>query len=68
MMPLEFIHLNENGNRSWRFIVLGGSLSGQLLGIFEQVEDLNEHVLSKMRGKILGCNSCPCSIFLNLRI
>ena len=68
MRPLELTHLDENGNPSWRFIALGESLSGQLLGILEQVEDLNGHVLSKMRGKILGYNSCPCSIFLNLRI
>ena len=24
--------------------------------------------LGNMRGQILGCNNCPCSIFLNLRI
>ena len=54
---LEFTHIDENGNPSLRYIVLGGSLSGQLLGIPEQVEDLNGNVLSKMRGKILGCNT-----------
>ena len=56
MRPLDLTHINENGNPSWRFIALGESLSGQLLGILEQVEDLNGHVLNKMRGKILGYN------------
>ena len=60
MRPLGLIHLDENGNPSWRFIALGESLSGQLLGILEQVEDLNENVLSKMTGQILGYNICPC--------
>ena len=68
MGPLEHTHLDENGNPSLRFIALGESLSGQLLGILEQVEDLNGHVLSKMREQILGYNSCPCSIFLILRM
>ena len=68
MRPLELAHLYENGNPNWRFIALGGSLYGQLLGILEQVKDLNEHMLSKMGGKILGYNICPCSIFLNLRM
>ena len=40
-----------------RYTVLGESLSGQLLGNLEQIEDLNGHVLSKMRGKILGYNN-----------
>ena len=53
MRPLEYTHPNENGNPNLRHIALGESLSGQLLGILEQVEDLNGHVLSKMRGKIL---------------
>ena len=68
MRPLELTHLDENGNPSWRFITLGKSLSGQLLGILEQVEDLHEHMLSKTGGKFLGYNNCPCSIFLNLRM
>ena len=68
MRPLELTHLDENGNPSWRFIALGESLSGQLLGILEQIEDLNEHILGKMGGKILGCNDFPCSIFLSLRM
>ena len=68
MRPLEFTHPDENGNSSWRFIALGESLSGQLLGILEQVEGLNEHIMCKMGGKILGYNSCPYLIFLNLRI
>ena len=46
---------------------LGESLSGQLLGKLEQIEDLQEYVLSKMRGKILGYNSFPYSIFLNMK-
>ena len=50
MRPLEFIHPDENGNPSLRYIVLGESLSGQLLDILEQIEDLNEHMLSKMGG------------------
>ena len=58
MRSLEFTHLNENGNSSLRYIALGENLSGQLLGILEQVGDLNGHVLSKMRGKILGYNCC----------
>ena len=68
MRSLEFTHLDENGNPSLRYIALGESLSGQLLGNLEPIEDLNGHVLSKIRGKILGYNSCPCSIFLNLRV
>ena len=68
MKSLELTHLDENGNPSLRYIALGESLSGQLLGNLEQIEDLNGHVLSKMRGKFLGYNSCPCSIFLNLRM
>ena len=56
----------ENILRPWRvyeaFLVL------PLLGNLEQIEDLNGNVLSKMRGKILGYNSFPCSIFLNLRM
>ena len=57
MRSLELIHLNENGNPSYRFIALAGSLSGPLLGNLDQIEDLNGHVLSKMRGKILGYNN-----------
>ena len=68
MRPWELIHLDENRNPSWRFIALGESLSGKLLSILEQVEGLNEHILSKMGGKILGYNNFPCSIFLNLRM
>ena len=56
MRPLDLTHLYENGNPNWRFIALGGSLSSQLFGILEQVKDLNEHVLSNMGGKCLGCN------------
>ena len=67
MRSLDFTHLDENGNPSLRYIALGESLSGQLLGILEPVEDLNGHVLSKMRGEIYGYNNCPCSIFLNLK-
>ena len=68
MKSLEFTHLDENGNPSLRYIALGESLSGQLLGMLEQVGDLNGNGLRKMRGKILGYNSCPCSIFLSLRM
>ena len=57
MRPLELIHLDENGNPSWRFIVLRGSLSSQFLVILEQFGDLNGHALSKMRRKILGYNT-----------
>ena len=32
-------------------------MSDQSLGILRQIEDLNEYVLSKMRGKILGYNT-----------
>ena len=56
MRPLGLTHLDENGNPSWRFIALGGSLSDQSLGILGQVEDFNEHMLSKMGGPILGYN------------
>ena len=38
-------------------LLLGESLSGKLLGILEQIEDINEHMLSKMGGKILGYNT-----------
>ena len=68
MRSLEFTYLDENGNPNWRHIALGESLSGPLLSILEQVEGLNEYILSKMGGKILGYNICPCSIFLNLRM
>ena len=54
MRPLWFTHIDENGNPSWRFINLGESLSSQLLGILEQVEGLNEHMLSEMGGEIFG--------------
>ena len=57
MRPLELTHLDENGNPSLRFIVLGEHLSDQSLGIFGQVEEFSEYVLSKMGGKILGYNS-----------
>ena len=57
MRPLGLTHLDENGNPSWRLIALGESLSGQSLGILGQVEDFNEHMLSKMREKISGYNS-----------
>ena len=67
MRSLEFTQLDENGNPNLRYIALGESLSGQFLVILGQVGDLNGHVLSKMRGKILGYNNCPCSIFLNLK-
>ena len=60
MRPLDLTHLDENGNPSWRFTALGESLSSQLLGILEQIEDLNEHMLSKMGGKILGYNTGYC--------
>ena len=56
MRPLEFIHLDKNGNPSLRFIVLGEPLPDQSLGILEQVKDFNEYVLRKMGGKILGYN------------
>ena len=54
---MEFPHSDENRNPSLRYIALGESLSGPLLGNLEQIEDLNGHVLSKMRGKILGYNT-----------
>ena len=57
MGPLEFPHPDENGNPSLRYIALGESLSGQLLGILEQVGNLNGHVLNKMRREILGYNN-----------
>ena len=68
MGPLELKHLDENRNPNLRYTALGESLSSQLLGKLEKIEDLNGHVLSKMKGKILGYNSFPCSIFLNLRM
>ena len=68
MRPLESTYLDENGNPNLRYTTLGESLSGPLLENLEQIEDLNGHVLSKMRGKILGYNIYPCSIFLNLRM
>ena len=57
MGPLDFNHPDENGNPNLRYIALEESLSGQLLGILEQVGDLNGHVLSKMREQILGYNN-----------
>ena len=56
MRSLESTYLEEHGNPNLRYTALGASLSGQLLGKLEQIEDLNGHVLSKMRGKILGYN------------
>ena len=32
-------------------------MSGQSLGILEQIEGLNEYMLGDMRGKILGYNN-----------
>ena len=57
MRHLELTLIDENGNPSWRFTTLGKSLSGQLLSILEQVEGLNEHMLSKMGGQNLGYNT-----------
>ena len=68
MITLWSTHIDENRNPNLWFIALGESLSGPLFGNLEQIGDFNGHVLSKMRGKILGYNSCPCSIFLNLRM
>ena len=68
MRPLWLTRLDENGNPNLRYTALRESLSGPLLGNLKQIEDLNGHVLNKMRGEILGYNSCPCSIFLNLRM
>ena len=59
MRPFWSTHLDENRNPNLRHPALGESLSCQLLGNLEQIEDLNGHVLSKMRGKILGYNSPP---------
>ena len=42
--------IEEKGNPSWRFLALGEGLSGQLLGILEQVEDLNGHDLENILG------------------
>ena len=67
MKSLEFTHPDKNGNPRLRYIALGESLSGQLLGILEQVDDLNGHVLSKMRGKILGYNSMQRDMNQKLR-
>ena len=39
--PLELPYPDENGNPNLGYIALGESLSGQLLGILEQLEDLN---------------------------
>ena len=61
MGPLELPHPDESGNPNLRYVALGGSLSDQLWGILEQVEDLNEHMLSKMGWQVLGYNNhCPC--------
>ena len=56
MRSLESTYLDENGNPNLRQPALRESLSGQLLGKLEQIEDLKEYVLDKMRGKILGYN------------
>ena len=64
MRSLDFTHIDKNGNPSLRHIALGESLSGNLLGILEQVKDLNGHVLSKMRGKFWGTTVCySCCYF-----
>ena len=57
MRPLCFTHIDENRNPNFGYTTLGESLSGPFLGNLEQIEDLNGHVLSKMRGKILGYNT-----------
>ena len=41
-------------------------MSGPLLGILEQVEDLNGHVLSKKTGKILGYRTKKSTGALNM--
>ena len=51
-----------------RLTALGGDLTVQSLSQLEQLEDYSWKILSNMGGKILGYNSFPCSIFLNLRM
>ena len=40
MRSLEFTYLDESGNPNLSHTALGESLSGQLLGKLEQIEDL----------------------------
>ena len=45
---------------------LGGWLNVQPLSKLEQIEMMLVKTMKNMGGQILGYNSCPCSIFLNL--
>ena len=54
MNSLESPDLDGNGNPSLRCIALGESLSGQLLGNFEQMEDLYGNVWSKKKRENFG--------------
>ena len=47
---------------------LGGCLTVQPLSRLEQIEMMLVKTLKNIGGKILGYNSCPCSIFLDLRM
>ena len=49
--------LIKMGTLVWGTLPLERVCLVNFLGILEQVEDLNGHVLSKMRGQILGYNS-----------
>ena len=62
MRSLESTYLDENRNPNLRYTALGERLFGPLLGNFEQIEDLSGHVLSKMRGRILGYNKFQQSL------
>ena len=65
MGPLEFPHPDEKGNPSLRYIVLGESLSGQLLGNLGQIKDLNGHVFSKNERENFGVQQLPLFNLLN---
>ena len=47
---------------------LGEGLTVQPLSSLEHIEDDSWQIFENMGGKILGYNSCPCSIFLDLRM
>ena len=59
MKSLDSTHLDENGNPSLRYVALGESLSGQLLGNLEQIEDLQEYVFEQNERENFGVQQMP---------
>ena len=68
MRSFGYKDLGATQNPNLRLTALGGDLTVQLLRNLEQLGDYFCNVLRNMGGKILGYNSFPCSIFLNLRV